>query len=122
MPCLPSRFVAVVLSFAPLFCQKSWNHAEVLLIGAIRAPCKRTVASLLRICGLAHERCFVNHHRVQNRAAWSPRAASQVLLGLLIAVFAPDGPVVLGIDDTIERRRGAHIAAKGIDRDPERSW
>ncbi len=121
MPCLPTRFAAVILNFAPLFRQRSWQHAEMLLIGAILAPGKRTVASLLRICGLAHERCFVNYHRVLNRAAWSPRAASQVLLGLLIAAFAPTGPVVLGIDDTIERRRGAHIAAKGIYRDPVRS-
>ncbi|MGI4947009.1 MAG: transposase, partial [Janthinobacterium lividum] len=121
MPCLPSRFAAVILTFAPLFRQRSWHHAEVLLIGAILAPGKRTVTSLLRICGLMHERHFVNYHRVLNRATWSPRAASQVLLGLLIAAFAPDGPVVLGIDDTIERRRGVHIAAKGIYRDPVRS-
>ncbi len=121
MPRLPTRFAAVILCFAPLFRQRSWQHAEVLLIGAILAPGKRTIASLLRICGLARERCFVNYHRVLNRAAWSPRAASQVLLGLLIAAFAPTGPVVLGIDDTIERRRGAHIAAKGIYRDPVRS-
>ncbi len=121
MPRLPTRFTAVTLCFAPLFRQRSWQHAEVLLIGAILAPGKRMVASLLRICGLAHERCFVNYHRVLNRAAWSPRAASQVLLGLLIAAFAPTGPVVLGIDDTIERRRGAHIAAEGIYRDPVRS-
>ena len=102
-----------ILSFAPLFCRRSWRHAEVLLIGAILAPGTRTVASLLRICGLAGERCVVNDHRVPSRAAWSPRAASRVLLDLLIKTFAPDGPVVLGIDDTIEPRRGKRIAAKG---------
>ena len=121
MPCLPSRFAAVILSFAPLFCQRSWRHAEVLLIGVMLAPGTRTVASLLRICGLAGERRFVNYHRVLNRAAWSPRAASHVLLDLLIKTFVPNGPVVLGIDDTIERRRGRCIAAKGIYRDPVRS-
>lgn len=118
---LPSRFAGVILRFAPLFCQRSWRHAEVLLIGAILAPGTRTVASLLRICGLAGERRFVNYHRVLNRAAWSPRLASQLLLELLIAAFAPNGPVVLGIDDTIERRRGQRFAAKGIYRDPVRS-
>ena len=118
---LPSRFAAVILSFAPLFFQRSWRHAEVLLIGAILAPGKRTVTSLLRISGLARERRFVNYHRVLNRAAWSPQAASRLLLGHLVAVFAPVGPVVLGIDDTIERRRGKRIAAKGIYRDPVRS-
>ncbi|HZI75656.1 MAG TPA: transposase [Gemmatimonadales bacterium] len=93
----------------------------MLLIGAILAPGTRTVASLLRICGLMRERHFVNYHRVLNRAAWSPLLASRLLLRLLIETFAPNGPVVLGLDDTIERRRGKRIAAKGIYRDPVRS-
>jgi len=118
---LPCRFAAVILTFAPLFSQRSWRQAEVLLVGAILAPGKRTVASVLRISGLARERRFVNYHPVLNRAAWRPRAASRLLLGLLIDAFAPRGPVVLGLDDTIERRRGKRIGAKGIYRDPVRS-
>jgi hypothetical protein len=118
---LPSRFAAAVLCFAPLFRERSWRHAEVLLVGAILAPGRRTVASILRIAGLARERRFVNYHRVLNRAAWSPRAAARVLLGLLLDAFVPTGPVLLGLDDTIERRRGKRISAKGIYRDPVRS-
>ena len=118
---LPTRFATVILSFASLFFQRSWCHAEVLLIGAILAPGKRTVTSLLRISGLCRERRFVNYHRVLNRAVWSSRSASRLLLSQLISAFAPSGPVVLGIDDTIERRRGKRIAAKGIYRDPVRS-
>ena len=118
---LPSRFAAVILSFAPLFSRRSWRRAEVLLIGAILVPGKRTVTSLLRIAGLRHERRFVNYHRVLNRAVWSARAAARPLLGMLIEAFVPDGPVVLGIDDTIERRRGRRIGAKGVYRDPVRS-
>src|SRR5919107_1065368 len=121
MPVLPSRFATVILHFAPLFYHRSWRHAEVLLIGAILASGTRTVASLLRICGLMRERHFVNYHRVLNRAAWSPILASRLLLRLLSETFAPNGPVVLGLDDTIERRRGKRIAAKGIYRDPVRS-
>ena len=74
---LPSSFAAVVLHFAPLFRRQSWHHAEVLLAGVILAPGRRTVASVLRISGLAGERRFVNYHRVLSRAAWSPRAASR---------------------------------------------
>ena len=118
---LPCRFAAVILTFAPLFSQRSWRQAEVLLVGAILAPGRRTVASLLRISGLARERRFVNYHRVLNRAAWDPRAASRLLLGLLLDAFVPRGPVILGLDDTIERRRGKRIGAKGIYRDPVRS-
>ena len=121
MPRLPARFAAVILCFAPLFRHRSWRHAEVLLIGAILAPGRRTVTSILRITGLCRERRFVNYHRVLNRAAWSGRAAARVLLGLLLDAFMPAGPVLLGLDDTIERRRGKRISAKGIYRDPVRS-
>ena len=119
---LPARFAAVILTFTPAFLQqRTWRRAELLLIGAILAPGKRTVTSLLRITGLSRERRFTNYHRVLNRAVWDLRAAARLLLGLLITAFVPSGPIVLGIDDTIERRRGKRIAAKGIYRDPVRS-
>ncbi len=121
MPPLPARFAAIILAFAPLFVQRSWRHAQVLLVGAILAPGQRTVASLLRVTGHARERQFVNYHRVLSRAAWSPRAGARILLGLLISAFAPRGPVVLALDDTIERRWGRRIKARGIYRDPVRS-
>jgi len=121
MPRLPARFAAVILCFAPLFRHRSWRHAEVLLIGAILAPGRRTVTSILRITGLCRERRFVNYHRVLNPAARSGRAAARVLLGLLLDAFMPAGPGLLGLDDTIERRRGKRISAKGIYRDPVRS-
>lgn len=92
------------------------------MIGAILAPGKRTVRSVLRTMGLSQERQFQNYHRVLNRSPWSSLAVSQVLLKLLVGVFVPtDEAVVLGIDETIERRRGEKIAAKGIYRDPVRS-
>lgn len=118
---LPIRFAAVATSFAPLLHGRSWRHAEVLLLGAILAPGQRTGASILRISGLTRERRFTNYHRVLNRAAWSGRAVARVLLGLLLDAFLPRGPVLLGLDDTIERRRGKRISAKGIYRDPVRS-
>jgi DDE superfamily endonuclease len=118
---LPARFAAVILCFAPLVRQLTWRHAQVLLVGAILVPGQRTVTGILRISGLCWERRFVNYHRVLNRAAWSGRAAGRVLLGLLLDAFVPTGPVLLGLDDHIERRRGKCIRAKGIYRDPVRS-
>jgi hypothetical protein len=70
---------------------------------------------------LQDERCLCRYHRVLNRAVWSSREASRVLLGLLVEAFVPEGPLVLGIDETLERRRGKKISAKGIYRDPVRS-
>jgi hypothetical protein len=104
-----------------LFSDRVGRHAQGLLWGAILAPGKRTVTSCLRIVGLAGEHRFVNYHRVLSRARWNSREASRLLLGLLVQQFVPRGPMVLGIDDTMERRRGKRILAKGIYRDPVRS-
>lgn len=71
MPDLPARCATVIVSFAPLFRQRTWLHAEFLLVGAILTPGKRTVTSILRIAGLSRERHFVNFHRVLNRARWN---------------------------------------------------
>jgi hypothetical protein len=93
----------------------------VLLAGAILAPGRRTVTAALRAMGLEHDRRFGRYHRVLNRARWSGVAVSRTLMRLLVTTFAPEGPLIVGIDETIERRRGAKIAAKGIYRDPVRS-
>jgi hypothetical protein len=106
---LPSRFAAVLLAFAPVFLQqRTWRHAERLPIGAILAPGKRPVTSLLRFVGLSRERRFVNYHRVLSRAVWDARAASHLLLELLIAAFVPAGPVVLA-----STTRSSAVAARG---------
>lgn len=121
MPTLPDDIITVLAAFAPLFTARTFAHVQVLLIGAILTPGRRTVTAALRAMGLAQERHFQNYHRVLNRANWSSRQAAKVLLGLLVRAFAPDGPLVMGIDETLERRRGAKIAAKGIYRDAVRS-
>jgi hypothetical protein len=110
-----------LVPFAPLFSESVWGHVQVLIVGAILAPGKRTVASVLRAVGLDNERRFCRYHRVLSRAKWSTQEASRILLGLLVEAFVPEGPLVLGIDETLERRRGKKIAAKGIYRDPVRS-
>jgi len=118
---LPTEYITILEAFACVFSKRIWLHAQILLMGAILAPGQRTVTAILRIMGLSAEKHFQNFHRVLNRAVWSSREASRLLLGLLVATFAFWGPVVMGLDDTIERRRGAKIKAKGIYRDPVRS-
>ena len=121
MPTLPETMIRLLAPFRPLLSRRVWGHVEVLLAGTILTPGCRTVTAALRVMGLGRSRQFQRYHRVLNRAVWSGRAASRVLLGLLIQAFVPAGPVVLGVDETLERRRGAKIAAKGIYRDPVRS-
>jgi hypothetical protein len=118
---LPAKLLPLIVEFAPLFSKPVWEHAQVLLVGALLATGTRTVTACLRVMGLSQEKCFVNYHRVLSRARWSLLAASHILLRLLVTRFAPEGELVFGLDDTIERRRGENITAKGIYRDPVRS-
>jgi hypothetical protein len=121
MPTLAPAMLRRLDSFAPHCSRRVWCHVLVLVAGAILAPGRRTVTAALRAMGLDQQPRVERYHRVLNRARWSGLDVSRTLLRLLIVTFVPDGPLVIGIDETIERRRGAKIAAKGIDRDPVRS-
>jgi DDE superfamily endonuclease len=119
---LPQAIIHILRHFELAFSERVWEWAKVLLIGAILAPGTRTVTAALRVMGLSQEAQFQNYHRVLNRATWSSYALSRILLRLLVGAFVPPhAPVVIGLDDHIERRRGAKIAAKGIYRDAVRS-
>lgn len=121
MRTLPEEMIRVLAPFAPLFSKRVWQHVQLLLAGTILAPSQKTIASALRAVGLEDERRFCRYHRVLSRAVWSSREASRVLLELLVEAFVPKGPLVVGIDETLERRRGKKISAKGVYRDPVRS-
>lgn len=118
---LPQEILPLVASFAPLFSASVFKHLQVLIVGLLLTPGRHTVSSALRMTGRDQDRHFQNFHRVLNRDYWSGLGAAKILLGWLVRLFVPTGPVVIGGDDTLERRRGAHIAAKGIYRDPVRS-
>ena len=104
----------------------TWRHVLVLIAGAILSPGRRTVAAALRVVGLDQDPRFTNDHRVLNRNRWSSLRLARCLCRLLVSAFVP---VVIGVkprglpdlDDTLERRRGAKVAAGGTHRDPVRS-
>jgi len=101
--------------FAPaIYGQTTWYKVEVLVAGAILATGKGTVSAGLRVMGLSQERNYPKYHQVLSRAVWSGLEVRAILLRRLLKTFAGGGPWVFGIDETIERRRGAKIAAKGI--------
>jgi hypothetical protein len=117
----PAEVSAVLAAFAPLFTEPSWLRAQALLCGALLAPANHTLTAALRALGLAGAPGFQNYHRLLNRARWSARQAAQVLLKRLVEAFVPEGPVILGLDDTIERRRGRKLTARAIYYDAARS-
>ena len=117
---LPPALAAIMVAFQPLFDHRVYTRAVVLVAGALLAVRTRTVTSALRVTGHDGTR-FSAYHRVLSRARWSCLDAARILLGLVAERFVPDGPVVVGCDDTIERRWGPRIEARGIYRDPVRS-
>jgi hypothetical protein len=117
---LPPALAAIMVAFQPLFDHRVFSRAVVLVAGALLAVRTRTVTAALRVTG--HDKAsFSAYHRVLSRARWSCLDAARILLGLVVDRFVPDGPVVVGLDDTIERRWGPTITARGIYRDPVRS-
>ncbi len=119
---LPDVIIPLHQPFKVMFQARTWSKAQVLLIGAILATRKRTVTSALRVMGLSDDTSFARYHHVLNRAGWSPLRMAHCLLLLLVQhLDHSDGPLVFGIDETLERRRGRRIKAKGIYRDGVRS-
>ena len=120
-PPAPDILVPWMAPFAASFTRPTWQNLLVLVAGAILAPGRRTVTAALSVMGLRHAPTFTNFHRVLNRNRWPSGAVARRLLALLVAAFVPNGPVVVGIDETLERRWGRRIKARGIYRDPVRS-
>src|SRR5713226_2493024 len=119
---LPGWMITILSEFAPvMYGITTWYKVEVLVTGAILATGKRTVSAVLRVMGLSDDRNYAKYHHVLSRAVWSGLEASAVLLRLLLKAFDRGRPLVFGLDETIERRRGDKIKAKGIYRDPVRS-
>ena len=119
---LPTAIITLLQPFSALFDARTWRKVHILLVGAILAPGKRTVTSALRVMGLSENPSYALYHHVLNRAVWSSLQVSRVLLSLLIRYLdTGDGPLVFGIDESVERRRGQRITAKGIYRDAVRS-
>src|ERR671918_213561 len=106
MRTLPTIMIRALAPFAPLFSERVFEHVQLLMAGAILTPGKRTVSSALRAMGLDQHKTFHRYHRVLSRAQWSSMEASRTLLDSLVETFVAEGPLVVGIDETLERRQG----------------
>jgi Fe2+ transport system protein B len=103
MDSLSRNILSVLLPFSVLFSKPSWQKALTLLLGAIG---KRTVCSALRSMGLAYEPGFAKYHHLLNRVVWSALKASKILFFMVLIFVSDNHPLVLLIDETLERRRG----------------
>jgi len=91
------------------------------MLGAILCTGKRTICAALRAMGLAYEPGFSRYHHLLNRVEWSALKAANILFFMVTTFVCNDHPLVLLVDETLERRRGKKIQAKGYYRDAVRS-
>lgn len=109
----PDEFIVIIIQYAEMFSKPVFAHVKLLLAGAILAPGKRTISSVLHILGMSKEKNFHKYHRVLSLAKWSALKAARILLSQLLSCLLPEGPIVLGIDETLERRWGSKITKIG---------
>lgn len=118
---LPKVVAEVLTPFQRLFVQhRSWQKAQLMLVGALLCRGQRTVSRVLRVMGLEQERHYCNYYRILSRVGWSGLAGAEILLGLIVSVFVST-TVVIGVDETLERRWGKQIWGLGIYRDGVKS-
>jgi hypothetical protein len=121
MPAMTTEIIAILAAFSSEFTRPTWKNIQTLFIGAILCRGARRITSILRVMDLQNERNFTKYHRVLSRAQWSGLALSKILLGMLIKILPESWPILIAVDETLERRRGKKIKAKGIYRDAVRS-
>ena len=118
---LPAQILSILIPFAQLFSKPCWKKAQFLCVGAILCQGARRISSILHVMGIADQKGFERYHRFLNRDQWSPLLGSKILLGLLIAIVSNHQILIVVLDETIERRKGKNIKAKGCYRDAVRS-
>ena len=119
----PTELIVILTHFSILFSAPTWEKGQLLAVGALLCPRQRTVAAILRVMGRRNEGDYCSYHRVLNRAKWSAFSAGKILLGLLLktGLGAVPGYIIFALDETVERRQGKKIKAKGCYRDAVRS-
>jgi DDE superfamily endonuclease len=121
MLCVPSAAAPLLLSFSVAFSRPTFQRVLLLILGAVVTPGRRTVAAVLRTMRPVARGHFSSYHRVLSAARWSLWAAGRVLARAVLSHVPEGQPVVLAVDDTVARHRGAKVYGRGCHRDPIRS-
>lgn len=115
------EIISVLVAFASHFTKPTWKNLQTLFMGAVLCRGPRRITNILRVMGLMHEKNFSKYHRILSRTKWDGLALSKILLGLLIQILPSSWPILIAVDETLERRKGKKIKAKGVYRDAVRS-
>lgn len=114
---MTTDILAVLAAFSSEFSRPTWKNIQTLFIGAILCRGARRVSSVLRVMGLSSVRNYSKYHRVLSRAKWDSLILAKILFGLLVELLPDSWPILIAVDETLERRKGKKIKAKGAYRD-----
>jgi hypothetical protein len=118
---LPPEARPLVGALVFSFTSPTYQRFSILLVGAVLTTGRRTVANLLRTLRHLAPGHRTSYQRVLSRARWSGLAIGCALMRLVLDRLAPDGPVALVGDDTVDGHKGPSVYGKGRHRDAVRS-
>jgi hypothetical protein len=118
---LPDEATPLLAAFAPHFTRPTGRRFALLLTAAILTQGRHTVANLLRTLGALAPGHRTDYRRVLSRSSWSGLRLGCALAGSVIEHLAPDGPVLLVGDDTVDGHPGRKVYGEARHRDPVRS-
>lgn len=116
---LPQIIVNFFSIFAQLFSRPVFKNAALLFCGHVLCKDRHTIADILRQLGLKNVKNYSKYHWVLSGAKWCSIQGSKILLIALAKLCTRD--IVISIDSTIERRKGAKIKGIGRQRDAVQS-
>ena len=102
---LTPEMITLLSVFASEFSAPVWNNIKTLLCGSILCKSTRTVAAILRVMGLSQSTNYSKYHRTLSQAKFNMINLSKILLGLLIKILPANFPIIVAVDETLERRK-----------------
>lgn len=112
----PDLFHNVLVAFVPVFSQPGFENFVLLIKGWICAGGSAMPSTALMAChGLPKH--FSTYYRFFSEGAWKEDVLARALVGLALP-WAPEGPVVVVVDDTLARKTGKRIWGANMYHDP----
>jgi hypothetical protein len=105
MPTLPTKFITLLSVFSSAFSRPVWENLNLLLSGAILCRGPRRMTSILPVLGLEKSKGYSKYYRLLSHAKWNGLSLSKILLDLLIDRLPDSWPLVIVVDETVERQR-----------------
>jgi hypothetical protein len=115
---LTESFAVLLTPFRRVFTQPSFQLFVTMMTGWVLSVRQRFVTELIFSADKVGDGHWARFHRFFSHNVWSLDDLCLVLAKLLFVAFAPDGVVLLALDDTLCRKRGLNLFGAGMHHDP----